>query len=69
MLFGHESIRKELIDSRTTKLPRRETNTVDDDQCQRRSGRPLVAVRRDDPSHTFEPSCVGIDLHPIGLAG
>ena len=65
MLFGYEPVRKELIDSRTTILPRRQTNAVDDDKIQRRSNWPLVAVWRDDPSHTLKPSCVGFHLHPI----
>ena len=65
MFFGHEPVRKELIDGRTTKLPRRKTNAVDDDKFQCRSGWPLVAVWRDDASHTLEPSCVGFYLHPI----
>ncbi len=65
MLFGHELVRKELIDGQTTKLSRREANAVDDEKFQCRSGWPLVAVWRGDPPHTFKPSCVGFYLHPI----
>ena len=65
MIFGHKPVRKELIDSRATKLPRRKTNAVDNDKFQRRSSWPLVAVGRDDPSHALKPSCVGFYLHPI----
>ena len=62
MLLGHEPVRKELIDGRTTKLPRRETNAVDNEKFQCRAGWPLVAVWRGDPPHTFKPSCVGFYL-------
>lgn len=65
MIFGHKPVRKELIDSRAIKLPRRKTNAVDNDKFQRRSSWPLVAVWRDDPSHALKPSCVGFYLHPI----
>ena len=65
MLFDLKPVQKELIDCRTTILPRRKTNAVDDDEFQRRSRWPLVAVWRDDPPHALKPSCVGLYVHPI----
>src|SRR3972149_1597299 len=62
MRFRIQGICEQLCNCLTTKLPRRQTDIVYNQQIYRSAGWSCVAVMRGYPSHTAKPS-ICLDLH------